>query len=108
MIFTVRLVVALLAVTVGRVQAQEVGSIRQGLQLARAECAECHLVDKVPGRSPNAAAPTFESIANVNGMTSTALVAALRTSHETMPNVIIKGNDIGDLVAYILSLKHGD
>lgn len=38
-------------------------------------------------------------------MTIVALTAALRTSHETMPNVIIKGGDIGDLVAYILSLK---
>jgi hypothetical protein len=63
---------------------------------------------KVAGRSSNAAAPSFERIANVPGMTSAALTAALRTSHETMPNVIIKGNDIGDLVAYILSLKNGD
>ena len=94
--------------TLGYAQAQEVGSARQGLRLARAQCAECHLVDKVAGRSSNAAAPSFERIANVPGMTSAALTAALRTSHETMPNVIIKGNDIGDLVAYILSLKDGD
>ena len=39
-------------------------------------------------------------------MTRAALTAALRTSHETMPNVIIEGADIGDLVAYILSLKN--
>jgi hypothetical protein len=50
-------------------------------------------VDKVAGRSSNAAAPSFERIANVPGMTSAALTAALRTSHETMLNVIIKGND---------------
>ncbi|HXX51572.1 MAG TPA: cytochrome c [Xanthobacteraceae bacterium] len=86
-------------------QAQAIGSPQQGLKIARAICAECHLVDKVPGRSPNADAPTFEHIANVPGMTSTALIAALRTSHETMPNVIIKGSDMSDLVAYILSLK---
>lgn len=108
MMFIVRLVVVLWAVTVGAVQAQEVGSARQGFRLARGQCAECHQVDKVPGRSPNPAAPTFESIANITGMTSAALTAALRTSHGTMPNVIIKGGDMSDLVAYILSLKHAD
>jgi mono/diheme cytochrome c family protein len=108
MMSTTRLIVALWAVTVGGVQAQEMDSASQGLRLAHGQCAECHLVDKVPGRSPNTAAPTFEGIANVTGMTNAALTAALRTSHRTMPNVIIKGGDIGDLVAYILSLKHGD
>jgi hypothetical protein len=41
-------------------------------------------------------------------MTTMALTAALRTSHRTMPNVIIHSSDISDLVAYILSLKDGD
>ena len=108
MMSTVRLIVAVWAVTVGGAQAQELGSASQGLRLARAVCAECHLVDKVPGRSPNTAAPPFERIANVNGMTSAALTVALRTSHKTMPNVIIKGSDISDLVAYILSMKDND
>jgi mono/diheme cytochrome c family protein len=77
----------------------------QGLRLARAQCAECHLLEKGSGLSPNAAAPTFEDIANIQGMTSAAFTAALRTSHETKPNVIIKGRDISDLVAYVLSIK---
>lgn len=104
----VHLIVAVWVATVDAAQAQELGSAQQGLRLARAQCAECHLVDKVADRSSNAAAPSFERIANVPGMTSAALTAALRTSHETMPNVIIKGNDMGDLVAYILSLKGGN
>jgi mono/diheme cytochrome c family protein len=104
----IRLIVAVSVAIVGAAQAQKLGGAQQGLRLARAQCAECHLVDKVADRSSNAAAPSFERIANVPGMTSAALTAALRTSHETMPNVIIKGNDMGDLVAYILSLKGGD
>ena len=105
----IRLIVVGWVATVGvAAQAQELGGAQQGLRLARAQCAECHLVDKVAGCSSNAAAPSFERIANDPGMTSAALTAALRTSHETMPNVVIKGNDIGDLVAYILSLKDGD
>lgn len=79
-----------------------------GLGLARLQCAECHLVEKGQGESPNPAAPTFEHIANISGMTGMALTAALRTSHGTMPNVMIKGSDIADVVAYILSLKDGD
>ena len=108
MILRVHLIVAVWLATSSVGQAQAIGSPQQGFRLARAQCAECHLVDKVPGRSPNADAPTFERIANISGMTSAALTAALRTSHETMPNVIIKGGDVNDLVAYILSLKNND
>jgi mono/diheme cytochrome c family protein len=101
-------IIAICVAAIGAAQAQSIGSPGQGLTLARAQCAECHLVDKVPGRSPNPAAPTFEHIANISGMTSMALTAALRTSHGTMPNVIIPSSDISDLVAYILSLKQKD
>jgi mono/diheme cytochrome c family protein len=100
------LVLASLTFTVGNLQAQEVGSPDQGLRIARAVCAECHLVDKLPGeQSPNLIAPTFEHIANTPGMNIAALTAALRTSHESMPNIIIKGSDLSDVIAYILSLQ---
>jgi mono/diheme cytochrome c family protein len=98
------LLLAVTMIPVGNLRAQEIGNPTQGLRIARAICAECHLVDQVPGQSPNLAAPTFEHIANVPGMGSAALAAALRTSHETMPNVIIKGSDLSDVIAYILSL----
>ena len=101
----VSLVLAGLTLTVGNLQAQEVGNPHQGLRIARAVCAECHLVDKVPGQSPNLDAPTFEHIANIPGMTDAALTAALRTSHESMPNIIIKGSDLSDVIAYVLSLR---
>lgn len=100
-----RLIIALCVPAMGAAQAQSVVSPSQGLRLARMQCAECHLVEKGSGLSPNPAAPTFQDIANIRGMTGAALTAALRTSHETMPNVIINGADTGDLVAYILSLK---
>jgi hypothetical protein len=38
-------------------------------------------------------------------MTKRALTVALQTSHRSMPNLVIKGRDAEDLVAYILSLK---
>ena len=37
-----------------------------------------------------------------------ALAAALQTSHPTMPNFVIKGDDANNIIAYILSLKESD
>ena len=37
-------------------------------------------------------------------MTAIALKVALRTSHETMPNLILNETETNDVVAYILSL----
>jgi mono/diheme cytochrome c family protein len=98
-------VLAGMAMTAGNLVAQEVGNPTQGLRLAHTLCAECHLVDKLPGQSPNLIAPSFEHIANTPGMNSAALTAALRTSHESMPNIIIKGSNLSDVIAYILSLN---
>jgi mono/diheme cytochrome c family protein len=105
---TVSLVVASLTFTIGNLRGQEIGNPNQGLRVAHTLCAECHLVDKLPGQSPNLIAPSFEHIANTPGMNSAALTAALRTSHESMPNIIIKGSDLSDVIAYILSLKGND
>jgi len=85
--------------------AQATGSPREGLRIARAQCSECHRVVGERGGSPNLAAPIFEQIANTRGMSSRALTAALRTSHRTMPNLIIPDAEVRDIVAYIMSLK---
>src|SRR5271165_1719545 len=79
-------------------QAQQIGTIEQGHRLARQICAECHLVDDVAGRSTNEAAPPFATIAKTPGLTERALTATLQTSHRTMPNIVVKGGDINDLV----------
>jgi len=62
-------------------------SIQAGRQLADTQCAQCHGVDR-KAQSTNPSAPAFEDIANVPGMTATALTVALRTSHQLMPNII--------------------
>jgi mono/diheme cytochrome c family protein len=101
------IIVATILTTASSAQAQ-VGSAQQGLRVAREACAQCHLVDKVRGRSTNADAPTFETIAKTRGLTSAALATALQTSHRTMPNVVIKGDDANNIIVYILSLKERD
>ena len=98
------IVVVPIAASLANANAQQIGSVRDGRRLVYAECAECHGVDR-KGYSINPAAPDFDHIANVPGMTSTALTVALQTSHRSMPNIIIKGRDAQNIIAYILSLK---
>ena len=38
-------------------------------------------------------------------MTEYALRAFLKTPHPTMPNIMMKADDMDDIVSYILSLK---
>jgi len=89
----------------GHVRAQQIGQLGLGLVSAKQICAECHAVEKGPSLSPNAAAPRFEDIANIPGMTATALAAALQTSHRTMPNLVLDSGQLANIVAYIQSLK---
>ena len=86
---------------------QGVGQPGLGALVATQVCAECHAVAKRELASPNPGAPAFETLASTPGITSIALFAALQTSHRTMPNLIFKGDDMANVVAYILSLKPG-
>jgi len=99
-------IVAALSVAIGPVAAQEIGQPGHGLAVAQNLCAECHGVQKGQA-SPNASAPTFATIANVPGMTATALSAALQTSHRTMPNIVLAPDEMRDVIVYIQSLKGG-
>jgi mono/diheme cytochrome c family protein len=89
------------------VQAQNIGDLRQGRRLALDVCASCHAVRAGHRtRSPLAAAPSFEEIANTPGMTAAALAFWLTAaSHRTMPNLILSSQQLRDVSAYILSLR---
>jgi mono/diheme cytochrome c family protein len=90
----------------GQSGAQDAASA--GLTLARQLCSECHGIERTEPRSPNPAAPPFETIANVPGMTGMALSAALQSPHRSMPNVMLDANQLGSVVAYILSLRRAN
>lgn len=81
---------------------------RAGRVTAETNCAECHGVRDGQLESPAASAPSFERIANVPGMTALALQAALQTTHRTMPNVMLKPDELREIVRYILTLKRGN
>jgi tetratricopeptide (TPR) repeat protein len=84
---------------------QDIGDARKGLGYARKICASCHNVLSNDAASPNRQAPPFKKIANTPGMSVTALTVWSRTTHPTMPNLIIDASDMDDLIAYILSLR---
>jgi cytochrome c len=95
----------LITVTAGLVQAQDVSQRLKGATIAQQICAECHAVQVGQPRSPNGQAPTFETVAKTPGMTAIALTAILRTSHRSMPNIILTDDDLRNVIAYIMTLK---
>ncbi len=100
-------VLALVVLAVRETDAQEAGQPQAGRVLAQQICADCHAVMRGQVRSPNTAAPTFETIAAVPRMNATALAVALRSSHRTMPNIMLEPDELANVAAYIMSLKPG-
>jgi mono/diheme cytochrome c family protein len=84
---------------------QPIGDAQKGLQYASEVCAKCHAVHLKQPASPLPQAPRFEDIANTPGMTAIALTTWFQTSHPTMPNLIIKNDEMRNVIQYILSLK---
>ena len=78
-----------------------------GLRYAEQSCATCHAVTAAQGQSPNPNAPSFEVIANLPGMTGTALNAWMHSPHPTMPNLIVSPADRDNVAAYLESLRRG-
>jgi len=97
---------ALLALTTGAL-AQE-ADIEAGAAYAERVCAACHAVLANEQISPLPQAPTFQSVADTPGMTELALTVWLQSSHPTMPNIILKPDDLRNVVAYIRSLERKD
>ena len=76
----------------------------RGRILAEEACSQCHGVG--PNQSSaNPKAPSFSAIAAEPSITEYSVRVFLRTPHATMPNLMIKPDDIDDIVSYLLSLK---
>jgi mono/diheme cytochrome c family protein len=76
----------------------------RGQGLAEQWCSQCHGV-RPSQPSANSDAPSFSAIAAEPSATQYALRTFLRVPHPTMPNFILKPDDIDDIVGYITSLK---
>jgi mono/diheme cytochrome c family protein len=86
--------------------------VSAGAAIARAECAECHIViaqerdSMKPG--PGGAAPPFAAVALNPELTAERLKVFLRLPHGLMNNVLLTRRDIENVVAYIASLGEND
>jgi mono/diheme cytochrome c family protein len=79
--------------------------IEAGAAYAAEVCGACHAVGANDLDSPLPQATPFQTIADTPGMTEMALTVWLQTSHPTMPNIVLKQDDMRNVVAYIHSLK---
>ena len=106
------LTTALCLMPLGTALAQQ-GDTEAGRTLALEVCAGCHAVLPGEGVDPDPdplpfkelVPLPFEDIANTPGVTEMMLTAWLTTSHPTMPDIVLKGEERRNVVAYILSLK---
>lgn len=82
-------------------------SAQRGLTVAQARCASCHAL--TPNESsPNPEAPSFDDVANREGLTADTLRGYLRDAHNypDAMNFRIGRRDVRDLSAYIVTLKY--
>lgn len=76
-----------------------------GRRLAEAQCSSCHAIGPgqsgpvLPGVTP------FQAVAERPATTSLSLQVLLRTPHAHMPAIVLDGQRLDDVIAYILSLR---
>lgn len=73
-----------------------------GKQLAGRWCGECH---DIAGRTTSDAAPGFHTLANDPSHSRNSLSVFLVKPRPPMPQLMLGGKKIDDLVSYILSLE---
>lgn len=84
--------------------ASDARAAARGEALAQSWCSRCHAL-KPDQSSANPAAPKFSDVAAEPSITEYSLRVFLKTPHATMPNIMLKADDMDDIVSYILSLR---
>ena len=81
-------------------------SAQRGLNIARANCARCHSIDKV-SESPLKIAPPFRTLHERYPVTDLQepLAEGIRTGHPTMPEFRFDPDQVRDLVAFLKTLE---
>jgi mono/diheme cytochrome c family protein len=84
--------------------AVELGSESAGKDYAQRICAACHDIEK-DDVALFTDVPSFQEIADTQGMSPRALRVWLQTSHPNMPDLIVPPDDMDNVIAYIMSLR---
>lgn len=80
------------------------GDVKEGRALARAWCAQCHIVEANQKQASDIA-PPFAQIANDPSKSPLSITAWLTDPHPPMPKLSLTQGQIEDLVAYIEAQK---
>jgi len=76
-----------------------------GGHLAETTCVACHQVGpEASPKNPKATAPSFVDISRMPSTNELAIKVFLRTSHSTMPNIILSPEEMDSVAAYIVGL----
>ncbi|CAN1724132.1 Cytochrome c-552 [Hyphomicrobium sp. 1Nfss2.1] len=79
---------------------------KTGKVIAEKLCVGCHIVGaEAAGATVSSDVPSFEQIANVPDQTVKSIAGAIVIPHPPMPQIQLTREEIGDVAAYILSLK---
>lgn len=77
----------------------------KGRALAERACVACHVVSKPASSTIAADVPSFVAIANKPGQTMEAIAGRIVIPHPPMPAIALSREEIGNVVAYIMTLK---
>lgn len=99
---TSNLVIAMAFVVFSAAAAQAAGDPTRGAALAKAWCANCHIVDR--SGTGQDAAPPFAVIAERNAPDQLEPKAFLAAPHPPMPDFNLARDQIDDIVAYLNAL----
>jgi len=76
-----------------------------GRHLAETTCSACHQIGSAASpQSPKPVAPSFLDISRMPSTNELAIKVFLRSSHPTMPNIILSPEEIDSVAAYIVGL----
>jgi mono/diheme cytochrome c family protein len=85
---------------------QTEAAVSRGQEIAERLCAGCHAIDGRQGSTVQGTdVPSFRALANRPFRTPEGLQAFIMTPRHPMPAIPLELSEIGDVVAYIQSLK---
>ncbi len=91
------------------VHAQVHPDAKTGHKIASKLCVSCHIVgSEAANATMPADVPTFEVIANQPGQTAEKIAGRIVIPHPPMPTIDLTRQEIGDVAAYIMSLRKAD
>ncbi len=101
--------IAALGLSGDPVRAQIHPDAKTGHQIASKLCTGCHIVDReAASATVSADVPSFEAIANKPGQTAETIAGRIVIPHPPMPKIQLTREEIGDVAAYIMTLRKTD